>query len=341
MILELLYAPRNGWFSTTPLAYLATLGLLCLPRRGRLVAIGFGAALIIQVYLNSTIIDWWGMASFGQRRLCSVTLVLVVGLAALLWRAGRLAARIPRVPRAVWHVLAVLFLAAFVVWNLWRVVDLHAGKAASAELEPTCCTKLPKRFAGPLTWVYRWIGNPFEFPANAWFAMKHDVEIQRWDQAVGYYALVPPAHTLVDDRMYTEHGAWRIGYPKAEPYLIGGWSGPRVSPDKPFRWTTTSEVKAIVPNLMPYPQRMRLWLAHGFAYAAVIRWDGQLVARADLTDEGWHPITFDLHDMPVGEHELSIESIIGPLLVVPEGWSKPKKPVGVAVNLLEVEFLPP
>jgi hypothetical protein len=273
--------------------------------------------------------------------MCSVSIILVVGLAALVWRLGRLVARVPRVPRAVWHVIAIAVLGSMVAWNIWRVRQYRAGRSAPADLAPTCCTETPKWARSKLQWIYNRIGNPFEFPANAWFAVKHDVEIQRWDQAVGYYALVPPAHTLVDDRMYAERGAWRIGYPKSEPYLIGGWSGPRTSPDKPFRWTTTNEAKAIVPNLMPYPQRMRLWLAHGFAYSAVIRWDGKLVARADLTDEGWHPITFDLYDMPVGEHELSIESSIGPLVVVPEGWPTPKKLVGVAVNLLEVEFLPP
>jgi len=36
--------------------------------------------------------------------------------------------------------------------------------------------------------VYDRVGNPFEFPANAIFALRHDVEIQRWDRAVGNYA---------------------------------------------------------------------------------------------------------------------------------------------------------
>jgi hypothetical protein len=305
--------------------------------------LGFLAVLISQVYLNSTIIDWWGMSAFGQRRLCSVTIILVVGLAALMWRTGRLLARIPRVPRPVWHVLAVLLLAPFVLWNLDRVTDLKAGKAAPAELEPTCCAKLAtKRFAPPIRWIYGWIGNPFQFPANAIFALKHDVEIQRWDIAVGYYALVPPANSLVDDRMYNERGAWRIGYPKAEPYLIGGWSGPHMGSEKSFRWTTERVVRVIVPNLMPYPQRMTLWLHAGASHIATIRWDDTIVARTDLSVPGWHPVQFDLRDMPVGEHELSIESdVVAPLPVPPAGWPVPRKPVGVAVNLLELEFLHP
>jgi hypothetical protein len=342
MILELLYAPRNGWFSTTPIAYAATIGLFCLPKRARLVMVGFLAVVVTQVYLNSTIIDWWGMASFGQRRLCSVTLILVVGLAALIWRLGRLVARIPRVPRGIWHALAVLILLPFIAWNLDRVTDLKAGKAASAELEPTCCAKLPwKRVEGPIRWTYLRIGNPFEFPANAIFALEHHVEIQRWDVAVGYYVLVPPAASLLDDRMYDEHGAWRIGYPKAEPYLMGGWSGPHTGADRGFRWTTTPVVRVLVPNLMPYPQRMRLWLARGAATSATIKWDGEVVSRPDLSEPGWHPIQFDLHAMSVGEHELQIETEVAPLPSPMSDFPVPRAPVGVAVNLLEDEFLPP
>ena len=51
-------------------------------------------------------------------------------------------------------------------------------------------------------------------------------------------------------------------------------------------------------------------------------------------------LTFDLYDMPVGEHELAIDAEIG-TFVTPEGWPQPKKPVGVAVNRLDIELLPP
>jgi hypothetical protein len=239
--------------------------------------------------------------------------------------------------------VAIAILVPFVAWNLDRVSDLKAGKAAPAELEPTCCAKLPtKRFARPIAWIYNRVGNPFEFPANAIFALEHDVEMQRWDVAVGYYALVPPAATLVDARMYAEHGAWRIGYPKAEPYLVGGWSGVHMGGDRSMRWTTSKEARVLVPNLMPYPQRFRLWLAPGAAKSATIRWDGAVIARVDLAEVMWHPVQFDVRDMTLGEHELAIEAdTIAPLPAPPDGWPTPRKLVGVAVNLLEVEFLPP
>ncbi|HEY5925656.1 MAG TPA: hypothetical protein VIV11_28415 [Kofleriaceae bacterium] len=336
MILELLYSSRNGWFSTHPIAYLAVIGLLCVPRRARLLALALGLALAIQVYLNSTIIDWWAMSSWGQRRMCSVTIILVVGLAALLWRLGWLAARLRRVPRATWHVLAVAVLGSMVAWNLWRVADLKSGRAAPAELEPTCCKNVPGWARDELKWIYDRIGNPFQFPANAWFALKHGAELQRWDHAVGYYALVPSAQGLRDGGMYFERGGWRIGFPLAEPYLLDRWSGVGTSDGKSFRWTMTPSARVIVPNLMPEPQRFTLWLAPAGAREVTVRWDGEAIARVQL-DDGWQPVAWDLHDVDVGEHVLTIEAQLGPF--DRKGWPRARHPVGVAVNLLEVELL--
>src|SRR5687768_249219 len=56
MILELLYAARNGWFSTHPLAYVSVIGLFLFPREWRLLGIGLALAVATQVYLNSIIL---------------------------------------------------------------------------------------------------------------------------------------------------------------------------------------------------------------------------------------------------------------------------------------------
>jgi hypothetical protein len=339
MMLELLYSARNGWFTTTPVAYLAVLGLPLVPRRARLIALAFGLAILVQVYLCSTIMDYWGMAGWGQRRLCSVTLPLVFGLAALVWRLGWLAAKLRRIPRIVWHVLAILVLGSMIWWNLWRVQSLRAGKAAPTDLEATCCRRLPRWASGSLVWVYNHIGNPFEFPANALFALRHGVEIQRWDRAVGNYPLMPSMKSLISDAFYRERGAWRIGYPGADPYLIGHWSAAKTGENRAMRWTVSPAVTALVPNLVPETQRYSLALAPGGAHDVVLRWDGEVVARETLTD-GWQYVTFEVADVSVGEHELTIEAPPGPVLER-EGWPTPALPVGVAVNRLEVELVAP
>jgi len=333
MILELLFAPRNGWFSTTPLAYFATLGLLFLPKRARLIAIGLGVALVMQVYLASTIVDWWGGAAFGQRRMCNVTLPLVVGLAAILWRCGR----IRRIPRPVLHGVAIVLLAAPVAWNLWRVKDLKHGKAAEQALIPTCCAEVPARLRPTAKWIFDEIGNPFEFPANAWYAWRHDVPIQRWDVAVGDYPLIPPFGAFRDDNIWNERGSWNIGLPAGAPYLTGGWSSSYGLEQRPGRWTMSPSATVIVPNLMPYTQVYTVWLAPGGASNVTVRWDGDVVIKTTL-HAGWTAFPFVVKNPSVGDHELTIEATPAPLPAEIQ-WRSPQAPVGVAVGNLELGFV--
>jgi hypothetical protein len=336
MIMELLYSARNGWFSTTPVAYAAVIGLLCAPRKLRQVALILFVVVAVQVYLNSTIMDWWGMSSWGARRMCNVTLPLVVGLSALLWRCGRVLRTLPRPCK---HALAILVLGAMVAWNIRDIRELKAGKAAPDDLVPTCCSHAPHVVKAPVEWIFDHIGNPFEFPANVIFALRHGVQVQRWDIAVGTYPIVPPANALVDGSLWDQHGTWKLGYPDGEPYLIRGWSKSLSADGKSFRWTNARSAVALVPNLMPYNQRLSLLVAPGGASRVVVRWDGAEVASADLHTD-WNHVTFDLPRVPVGEHELEIESDVGAMPSSPGGLPSPAGiSTGVAVSRLEIQLL--
>jgi hypothetical protein len=335
MVGEVLFSARNGWFSTTPIAYAAVLGLLLLPRRAWLVGAGLILAVVIQIYLNSVIFDWWGSAAFGQRRMCNVTLPLVLGLACLIWRCGQLARRLPR---AACHAIAIAILAPFVVWNLGRVSELRAGVAASDGLVPTCCDRVPRPMRGAARWVYQRIGNPFELPASAWFAWRHGVPLDRWDTTVGNYPLVPPLDSLIDDSLWAARGAWPIGS-GGDAYLVRGWSLVARA-DRPLRWTTEPAATVLVPNLMPYGQRLTLWLAPGGAHHATVRWNGEVVAEVELT--GWTPVRFDLPEIAIHTNELTVEATPGPLIPgASTSAPAPAGPVGVAVGDLELEFLRP
>jgi hypothetical protein len=290
--------------------------------------------------------------------MCNVTLPLVVGLAALLWRCGQLARRLPGWAR---HAIAWAVLAPLVAWNLMRVGELRGGVAASDGLLPACCDRVPRPLRGAFGAVYGAIGDPFELPASAWFAWRHDVPIQRWDQAVGNYPLVPGLDTLLDDSLWAQRGVWRIGG-GIDPYLVSGWSGavrsdPRsaiaggggpdgsaggagVLPrgiDRVMRWTTAPVATVLVPNLMPYGQRLTLWLAPGGAHRATVRWNGAVVADAELA--GWTAVRFELPDIALHTNELAIEAAPGPF--APASGPAPGGPVGVAVGDLEVELLRP
>ena len=335
MLVELLYSTRNGWFTSTPVAYAAVIGLGVLVARARtrnLVAIGLVAAVVLQVYLNSTILDWWGGNAFGQRRLCNVTLPLVVGLAALL---AACASRTARWPRWLRHGLAIAILGGLVSWNVGRVAELRAGKAAGSEIAAPCCAHVPGPLRGALTAVYGVTGDPFAFPANAIFAARHGVSLQRWDVAVGDYPFVPPLDTLLDARLWQQRGHAGLG----APYVVDGF-GPPLKADRAFRWTTAPSATLLVPNLMPYGQRATLWLAPGGAHHATVRWNGDVVADVELA-AGWTAVRFELPDIALHTNELTVEAAPGAAPVLPVGWPAPKGTVGVAVSGLDLEFLDP
>jgi hypothetical protein len=298
------------------LAYAGVLGLGLLAWRGpriaphaRLIALGLLAAIAVQVYLNATILDWWGQASFGQRRLCSMTMPLVVGLATWLHQGGVLLARLRWHP-AVGHVLASVVFLWFVVWNLQQVWPLRAGKPAQFSAGPACCqqVKWPLRpLAKP---IYRAIGNPFALPASAIFSWRYGVPIRRWDLVHGEYPWLPPMD-YTPATIRGQSAQWNLGGPNAQPYLVGGFAPTQVGPGRMVRWTTARRAEVIVPNLLPDRLTVTLWLQPNLAPGVVgkplvVRWNGDVVVRATLgagpTTVSW-TIAGD-----VGDNLLSIDA---------------------------------
>jgi hypothetical protein len=243
------------------------------------------------------------------------------------------------VPRAVWHALAVIGLAGPIAWNLWRVRDLRAGKGAANEVVPTCCEHVPQALQPAARWIYERIGNPFELPASAWFAWRHGVSLRRWDESVGNYPLVPPFGAFRTDTIAGQGGGWSIGAPGSEPYLLSGWSPAFTAKGRSARYTKEPRATAIVPNLLPYTQRYRLWVAPAGSREVTVRWDGDVVAQQTLAPD-WNTLEFVLVDVGVGEHELTVEAARRPL-VAAEGWKPVDYQVGVAIGSLEVEALGP
>lgn len=321
MIAELLWSARNGWLAVTPVAYLGVVGLCLVPRRHRVIGAGLLAAVIVQIYLNSIIMDWWAQASFGQRRLCSMTLPLVVGLAALLGSMGRLAARARRVPWPVWHGVAALVLGPMIAWNLWRVDALGGGKPAPTTHAPSCCDRVPRPLRGLFADVYGVLGNPLQLPASAVFAWRHDTSLARWDQAVGDYPIILRGDLMMNGRWREQRGTWNLAGGGGAPYLLEGF-GPTQHGERPFRRTTARRARALVPNLIPAAQRFTVWLEPGPATRVRLHHDGVLVADVALR-AGWQPVIFERADPPTGSIELSIEADVP----------------GVAVGVVEVGFV--
>lgn len=297
-VAELLFAARNGWFAVHPLAYAAVLGLLAACLRGakgervvgaamapprRLICLALLAAVAVQVYLGSIILDWWGQAAFGQRRLCSMTLPLVVGLALGATWAGQVLVRW-RAPRLLIGALAVLSGGWFVAWNVARVMPLRGGRPANFGAGPACCRQVGPPLSTVAQPVYDAVGNPFALPASALFALRHGVPLARWDAVQGDYPWVP-AIDYTREGLAGQVARWPLGGPRTDKHALRGLA--KGSKAHGLRWTTAPRAEILVPNLLPEPLELALRLVPNGAVRplVVVRWNGREVARQELASE--------------------------------------------------------
>ena len=114
-IADVLFSPNHGLLSTTPLVYIAVLGLPLFFRRDLALAIVLVGGFLAQVIVNSGTGTWWGGPGFGARRFDSSLLVFSVGpgrAVRVVAHSGRSWRRWPRC-------------SCFVVANLTLMVDVR------------------------------------------------------------------------------------------------------------------------------------------------------------------------------------------------------------------------
>jgi hypothetical protein len=131
--LPVLFSPEHGYFVWTPLALIAIAGLVCLARQKRLrpdggsdesarVAVCMLLMIALQVYVSGSVESWTVAGAFGQRRFVAITVLLVIGLAALMQIVST-------------RVVAVL-VALAVYWNLALIAEFATGLMDRQRLEP-------------------------------------------------------------------------------------------------------------------------------------------------------------------------------------------------------------
>ncbi|MBE3135698.1 MAG: hypothetical protein IMZ55_19690 [Acidobacteria bacterium] len=86
-IAAVLFSDWHGLFTWTPIIAVAAIGLVPLWQRDRLIATGMIAALLVSVYANAAVIEWWAGEAYGSRRFVSCFPIFVMGFAALVDRA--------------------------------------------------------------------------------------------------------------------------------------------------------------------------------------------------------------------------------------------------------------
>jgi hypothetical protein len=126
---EVLFSTAHGYVFWTPLAVLALSGLVVLAaRRGgdiRRIALILLLMAALQVYVGGSVESWSVAGAFGQRRFVALSVLLVVGLAAL-WQAF---------PKGSWRTALLAASVVCVWWNLSLTALFGTGMMNRKRLE--------------------------------------------------------------------------------------------------------------------------------------------------------------------------------------------------------------
>lgn len=103
--LNVLLSPTHGLYSWTPLLFVATVpGLLIVVARFRWLGAYLILCFLLQIYINSVVLDTAAGISFGARRFVGFTVLYIVGLAGLISRIPRFLSGLLIIAAALWTV---------------------------------------------------------------------------------------------------------------------------------------------------------------------------------------------------------------------------------------------
>lgn len=149
---QVLFSTRHGLLLWTPAVLPAVVGLALVRRRD--ADLGWGAIVfvLLSVYINACVADWWGGEAFGARRFVGDTVFFALGLTAV-FTARPLADR-PAVVRAV--------ALALVAYNLLFLLQYQLFMRGFHELAPYPTTVrqiLLDRLAIPWRLIQAWLSS--------------------------------------------------------------------------------------------------------------------------------------------------------------------------------------
>jgi hypothetical protein len=239
---DILWSARNGLFSSTPVLYLAAIGLLIFAVARRDVGVPALLAIALMTYFNACIQDWWGSAGFGGRRFDGTIPLFAIGLASFTDAAARVVRR---------HATATIagLLGLLVIWNAALMGAAQAGAVRIGESLP-----FDRAWSEQARVVHGWFGNPFTYPASLLFAWRNGVSPSAYDLLSTNRFLADPLQP---------YGRVDIG--TDDEWLLGeGWHAVEHDGPATFRWAASPAVLRI-PLDRAAPLRIQARL-HAFGY---------------------------------------------------------------------------
>jgi hypothetical protein len=212
-----LWSSWHGFFAWTPIAYIAFVAMFFYAARNRRWAVAAVLIVIVMAWVNGATSDWAGGWSFGGRRFTSVLVLLAPGLALLVHG-------LTRRPMVALGVGA----ACVIAWNQLLIAQYRSGSLTPG----TAVTfgQIVRQQAALVTespFFY-----PFAFPANAWFAWRNGLPIDRYD-LLGPEPLVSTAEVSMSAA--------------SGKFLLEGWGARASDPFGELRWIDAGRADLVLP----------------------------------------------------------------------------------------------
>jgi hypothetical protein len=227
-----LWSSWHGFFSWTPIAYLAFIAMFFYAVRHRGWAVAAIVILLAMAWVNGSTADWAAGWSFGGRRFISVLVLLAPGLALMIWG-------LTQRPMIALAVIA----AGAITWNHLLTMQYEKGLLRSGS--PVSFAQIVRQQAALATappFVY-----PFAFPANLWFAWRTGLRVDQYD-LLGSESL----HPAFDLSMSAD----------ASRYLAEGWGAHVSDPFGELRWIDGDGAVLLLPLDVPRDHDIRVaWTA--------------------------------------------------------------------------------
>jgi len=223
--LETLFSSRHGLLSWTPVLWLGFIGLMPLLKKRVATFWMMAFCLALMTYVNMCITDWWAANSFSNRRFDGALPILAFGVASSFEQLRRIVFR-----RPMWAVVALL--AFFPAWNMLFMEQYHRHQIP---IDDT--VSFTRVVANSAENLFQAVGYPFAWPANWWFAWKHDASPAKFDTVLGRYLFFP-------NRVRSE--VLEIG--EEDGGLMGEeWGAPELRSGRWVRVTRRTKARIFVP----------------------------------------------------------------------------------------------
>jgi hypothetical protein len=211
-----LFSSTQGWLSLTPVAYVALVGSFFYVRRNPPWAIASFAVFALWVAGAVSLLPGGGAGPFSHG-LTSALALFAPGLATVIEAARR---------RPLWALAPLVLLA--LANNYWLMVQYTTGmvpKDAPVSFATMMRQQLEVHARDPYAYL-------FAFPANAWFALRERLPIDRYELLA-----FEPRYESLDITLNRA----------ADRFLLEGWDAPGPDEFGPVRWIGRSRATIALP----------------------------------------------------------------------------------------------